>query len=173
MDDEPFVGEIRLFSFAFAPKGWSACDGQLLQIKDHQALYSVLGTAFGGDGRTTFALPNLQGRVPVHPDVGIKVGKTDGAESHILTISEMPSHTHQVRADKNKANSVFPIKADGSPNTWGASGTNPTFSSSAPDTQLHTSAIANAGGNQPHENMQPYLVVNYCIALIGIYPPRQ
>jgi microcystin-dependent protein len=163
---EPFVGEIRLFAFGVVPRGWAPCEGQLLPVAQNQALFAILGTQYGGDGRVNFALPNLCGRVPLHRDpTSIPQGRAQGEETHTLTIAEMPRHVHQ----------VFGSGADGTTqqapgNTWAKSATN--LYSSGADVVLSTAAITSEGASQGHPNMQPYLVANYCIALIGIFPPR-
>ncbi|TCN00819.1 microcystin-dependent protein [Paenibacillus sp. BK033] len=162
---EPFLGEVRQFPFNFAPKGWAQCNGQLLPIQQNQALFSLLGTTYGGDGRTTFALPNLQGRVPVHPGQTVVLGQTAGEEAHTLTINEMPQHNHQAKGGSDATGSGLAGK------TWGTSSSVSPFAPQ-PNTIMSPNAIAQAGGSQPHNNMQPYLVVNFCIALQGIYPPR-
>lgn len=161
---EPFLAEIRMFSFNFAPTGWAQCNGQLLQITQNQALFSLIGNKFGGDGKTTFALPNLQGSVPIAPSDSIAYGTTGGEESHTLTIAEIPPHTHQVTGGSDATTNV----AAG--NAWGTS-TLQSYSNTINGT-MNTAALATAGGSAPHSNMQPYTVVNYCIALQGIWPPK-
>lgn len=162
---EPFLAEIKMVAFNFAPKGWALCDGQLLPINQNQALFSLLGTTYGGDGRINFALPNLQGRTPIHIGNGIALGQLDGETSHTLTSLEMPAHTHQANADGAAATSSDPTG-----HVWAAlpSGGYSTAASGA----MLPGAIASAGGNQPHDNMQPYLVVNIIIALQGIFPSQ-
>lgn len=168
---EPFLAEIRLFSFSFPPQGWSACEGQTLQIAQNTALYSLLGTAFGSDTKTTFKLPDLRGRVPIHPsNTNIKSGTAGGAETVGVSVNQMPAHTHHVLADHTTANRITPAPPNGS--TWAVSPENP-FSTVPSNVVLHSSAIANTGGGQPHNNMQPYLAMNFCIALTGYYPPRK
>ncbi|MCP1308603.1 phage tail protein [Paenibacillus tyrfis] len=162
---EPFLGEIRLFAFTFAPEGWAFCDGQLLPISQNQALFSLLGTTYGGNGSTTFALPDLRGRVAIHRSADFTQGQTGGEVSHTLTISELPSHTHQAIGSSDAANSVLPVNS-----TW-ALADSLTYNQSG-NSQLSPAAISSVGGNQPHNNMQPFLVLNYCIALRGIFPPR-
>jgi microcystin-dependent protein len=169
---EPFLGEIRLFSFNFAPRGWAQCNGQIMPINQNQAIFSLLGTTYGGDGRTTFALPNLQGRVPVHPGqfqsdpIQVSLGERSGEELHLLSVSEIPSHMHTVVATTKVADS-----ADPSNKLW-ASSTVSGYSYNPPNVIMSTQALAAAGGSQPHENRQPYMVLNFCIALQGIFPSR-
>jgi microcystin-dependent protein len=164
---EPFIAEIKIFGFNFAPRSWAMCNGQLLPINQNQALFSLLGTTYGGDGRTTFALPNLQGRAPLHPDTQFPLGNLGGEASHTLIASEVPPHTHQAQAGTNSATGV----ASPTGAYWGQSGSSAGYRSGT-DTTLNAGAIASAGGGQAHENRQPYLVLNYCIALTGIFPSR-
>jgi microcystin-dependent protein len=163
---EPFLGEIKVTAFGFAPKGWATCNGQLLPINQNQALFSLLGTTYGGDGRTTFALPNLKGRVPVHAGGGISLGQSGGEETHTLTLAEMPSHTHAAIAGANPADQASPAAG-----FW-ADGNVPAYSSGTPGADMASQAVALAGGDQPHANLPPFLVVNYVIALAGIFPTR-
>jgi microcystin-dependent protein len=163
---EPFLGEIRITSFNFPPKGWALCNGQLLPINQNQALFSILGTTYGGDGRTTFGLPDLQGRLPVHFGDGVVLGERAGEESHTLNNQEMPAHTHL-------ANVVSGAGSSARPDTgyWAASGQGSLlYASGGANAQMNPAAIANVGGSQPHNNLQPYLVVNFIIALQGIFP---
>lgn len=166
---QPYIGELRIYSFTFAPKGWALCNGQILSIAQNQALFSILGTTYGGNGQTTFALPDLRGRVPIHwgsgPGISVDLGQRAGEESHTLTIAEMPQHNHFVQAYGNTAQQPSPVG-----NTWAGSDLNP-FAGSANST-LAPGSIGNAGGSQPHANLQPYLVLNICIALVGVYPSR-
>lgn len=162
---EPFIGEIRAFPYGFAPRGWALCNGNLLPIPQNQALFSILGTTYGGDGRTTFALPNLQGRVPVHPGNGIMQGQASGEEAHALAISEMPAHNHRAVGSSGAASTKV---AAG--NVWAT--TQNLLYSDTPGTQMSPQALGTAGNSQPHGNMQPYLVLSYCIAIVGIYPSR-
>jgi microcystin-dependent protein len=163
---EPFIGEIRLAAFGIAPKGWALCNGQLLPINQNQALFSILGTTYGGDGRVNFALPDLRGRAPLHAGNNVTLGQRLGEESHMLNINEMPRHAHI-------ANGTGAIADSGQPNgaLW-ASNTGQSPYSSAANVQMAPNAIEAAGGNQPHDNMSPYLTVNFIIALVGIFPPR-
>lgn len=163
---EPFLAEIRLFSFQFAPQGWAFCNGQLLPIMQNQALFSLLGTTYGGDGQTTFGIPDLRGRTPVHQGNGVALGQSDGEEVHVLFSAEMPSHTHTVRASSAPAVSKTPV--NGVWATPAASG----YSSAAPDTTMAPGAIKDSAGGQGHHNVQPYVTVNFCIALQGIFPSR-
>lgn len=167
---EPFLAEIRMVGFNFAPRGWAFCDGQILPINQNQSLYSLLGTTYGGDGRTSFALPDLRGRVPIH--VGRsngggdhRLGQKSGEETHTLAANEMPNHSHAWHAQQTNANQLI---AQGNQfaeyNNGYREGTNLTT--------LRDGTIANTGGGQAHENMQPYTVVNFCIALRGLFPSR-
>jgi microcystin-dependent protein len=159
------MAEIRLVSFNFAPRGWATCDGQILPINQNQALFSLLGTTYGGDGRFTFALPDLRGRTPIHAGSGFTLGERGGEQGHTLGISELPSHTHPVNASPSTGNNVVPT------NNVLASSLNQTYR--APDqalTSLLPATITNAGGSQAHLNMQPFLTLNFTIALTGIFP---
>jgi microcystin-dependent protein len=166
MASEPFLSEIKIFSFEFAPKGWAKCNGQLLPINSNQALFSLLGTTYGGDGRTTFALPELRGRVPMHFGEGFTLGERAGEEFHTVNINEMPMHNHPVRASGDGPTVIPPTN-----NFW-ASNTGFTPYGSNPDVSMSPSTIGNAGGSQPHENRSPFLTLNYCIALQGIFPSQ-
>lgn len=162
---DPFVGEIRLFPFGFTPTGWAACEGQLLQIQTNNALFSLLGTQFGGDGRTTFGLPDLRGRTPLASNATTyRQGVAGGEATHALTIAEMPAHNHTATGSLTPIVEVSPVG-----NTWGAfaGAFNP-----ASNVTMHAAAIGTAGAGVPHNNMQPYLAMNFCIATSGIYPPR-
>jgi microcystin-dependent protein len=163
---EPFIAEIKIISWNFPPKGWTFCNGQLLPINQNQALFSILGTTYGGDGRVNFALPNLQGRSPVHVGNGIVLGEQGGETSHTLNISELPAHTHTP-----VGSSTDPPTAPGAAgNVWTANNSNP-YSASA-GSAMNPASILPTGGNQPHENMSPYLVLNFIIALQGIFPSQ-
>jgi microcystin-dependent protein len=159
---EPFLAEIRLMSFNFAPKGWALCNGQTLPINQNQALFSLLGTIYGGNGQTTFALPNLQGRVPVHEGSGFTLGQKGGEEAHTITQQEFPQHNHFV----NVVNANASVGPTG--NYFAAA--NNAYHQAPANTNLAPSSITNTGGSQPHENMQPYLAVTFAIALQGIFP---
>src|SRR5262245_38948897 len=151
---EPFLGEIKIISWNFPPKGWAFCNGSLLPINQNQALFSILGTTYGGDGMRTFGLPNLQGRTPFHVGNGIVLGEMGGEQSHTLNISELPAHTH-VPAGSNSAPS-FPSAQN---NLW-ATGNANVFAGS-PNSAMNPASVTAIGGNQPHENMSPYLVLNF------------
>jgi len=163
---EPFLAEVRIFSFNFAPKGWAQCSGQLLPINQNQALFALLGTTYGGNGQTTFALPDLRGRVPMHAGGGLTLGQRGGEESHTLSLNEMPMHTHQAKASANGPTVTAPTN-----NFW-ASKTGFTPYGRTADTAMSVQAIGNTGGSQPHENRSPYLTLNCCIALQGIFPSQ-
>jgi microcystin-dependent protein len=158
----PFLGEIALFSFEFAPKGWALANGQILAINQNQALFALLGTTYGGNGIQTFALPNLQGRPPISFGPGFVLGQIGGEESHTLTTPEIPAHTHPPMASTHSADQSAPAG-----NIW-ANGNNAYNSKS----DASMDAIALTGGSQPHENRPPFLTMNYCIALTGIFPSR-
>lgn len=169
---DPFVAEIRIFPFNFAPTGWAWCDGQLLPLSQNTALFSLLGTTYGGNGKSNFALPDLQGRAPMHPGQGPglslhDLGETGGSETVSLLESEIPAHAHQLRASLNPADGPNPagayVAAPGNDNIYVASGS---LVSMAPE------SLAPAGGDQPHNNLQPYLTFYFCIALQGVFPPR-
>lgn len=169
---EPFLSEIRLFSFIFPPRGWAHCDGKLLPINQNQALFSLLGTTYGGDGQVNFALPDLRGRVPIHAGNGFTLGQTGGQEMHALTASEIAPHTHGITALAKLADERSPAGR-----LWAAPGVSAYHTGGAGEgggaaVQLHESVIEPSGESQPHNNMQPFLTVSYCIALQGIYPSR-
>lgn len=167
---EPFLAEIRIVGFNFAPKSWAFCDGQILPIAQNQSLYSLLGTTYGGDGRTSFALPDLRGRTPIHvgqanSGATYQEGQKDGEENTSLTVSEIPQHTHQANASSSDADSPLPqggilakaLNLYQNPGSLVA---------------LRTGTVANTGGGQGHNNMQPFLALNFCIALQGLFPSR-
>ena len=162
---EPFLAEIKIISWNFPPKGWTFCNGQLLPINQNQALFSILGTTFGGDGRQTFGLPNLQGRSPIHVGNGIVLGELGGETAHTLNISELPAHNH-VPVGSNDQATLTAATA----NLWGSDSSNPF--TPTPAVAMNPACIGAVGGNQPHENMSPYLVLNFIIALQGIFPSQ-
>lgn len=166
---EPFLAEIKLMSFNFAPKGWALCDGQILPINQNQALFSLLGTTYGGDGQTSFALPDLRGRAPAHTGNGLGLGQRGGEERHTLSISELPQHAHQARASGAPA-TVNSISGSGT-DVAAVAGTN-IYGDATNPTALNAGSISSVGGGQSHENMQPYIALNFCIALQGIFPSR-
>jgi microcystin-dependent protein len=164
---EPFLSEIRIMSFGFPPKGWALCDGQLLPINQNQALFSLLGTTYGGDGRVNFGLPDLRSRTPIHVGSGHTLGERGGEQGHTLSISEIPTHTHVLNGATQTGNLVI---AAGN-----LSGTSPSQMYQAPDANLgamNAASIGNTGGSQAHLNMQPFLVLNFSIALQGIFPSQ-
>lgn len=165
---EPFLSEIRIMSFTFAPKGWALCNGQLLPINQNQALFSLLGTTYGGDGRVNFALPDLRSRTPIHVGSGHTLGESGGEQAHTLTINEVPQHTHvanatTAQADQN-SNGPAPNRMPAQSNFSFLYGPANNFQSMAPN------ALGNVGGSQAHLNQQPFLVLSFCIALQGIFP---
>lgn len=169
---EPFVAEIRIFAGNFAPRGWAFCNGQLLPISQNTALFSLIGTTYGGDGRSTTALPNLQGRAPMHPGRGPgltsrRLGEQGGVETVTLSEAQIPSHQHAANATTDSANQRSP--GGHTPAVGGGRGT--TFYA-APENPGAFSGLQNTGGSQAHNNLQPYLVMNFIIALVGLYPSR-
>jgi microcystin-dependent protein len=162
---EPFTSEVRLFSFNFAPRGWAQCNGQILPISQNQALFSLLGATFGGDGVSTFGLPNLQGQTPLHLGNGYVRGQRVGEYAHTLQIAEMPAHNHN--AFGSPGNASQPVAS----NAMLATAAN-VYAAPTNTTPLQGTTIANAGSSAPHNNMQPYLTINFCIALSGIFPSR-
>ena len=171
---DPFVAEIRIFPFNFAPKGWAFCNGQLMPISQNTALFSLLGTTYGGDGRSTFALPNLQGSAPMHPGQGPglslhDLGETGGSETVTLIVSEMPAHAHAMMASTQPGEDSTPGPAEALARSVGASLYQTT---TTPVVAMSPNAMAPAGGDFPHNNLMPYLTLNFCIALQGVFPPR-
>ena len=161
---EPFLSELRIMSFVFAPKGWALCNGQFLPINQNQALFALLGTTFGGNGQTTFALPDLRGRTPIHTGNGHTLGEKGGEQAHTLTGNEMPAHSHAVNASQ-----AFTGGTDTPANNFLGGGNN-VYHSPAGLTTLSPATVTNVGGSQAHLNMQPFLTVSFCIALQGIFP---
>lgn len=172
---DPFVAEIRIFPFNFAPKGWAFCDGQILPLSQNTALFSLLGTTYGGDGKSNFALPNMQGNAPMHPGQGPglslhDLGETGGSDTVSLLESEIPSHSHQMTAQANPGSVKLPGPSVALARSGGAAAN--TYGPASALVNMADQTIAPAGGDQPHNNMQPYLTLNFCIALQGVYPPR-
>ncbi|MDH3451997.1 MAG: tail fiber protein [Gammaproteobacteria bacterium] len=166
---EPFLGEIRMFAGNFAPRGFALCDGQLVAISQNDALFSLLGTIYGGDGRTTFGLPDMRGRIPIHAGSGPglstrRIGSRGGAENVTVSANQMPAHTHQLQADADVANEHTP-----GGNVLAAA---PVYTNSTPATPMAGAAIGTSGSGQPHPNVQPFLCVNFIIALAGLFPSR-
>jgi microcystin-dependent protein len=167
---EPFLSEIRIMSFGFPPKGWALCDGQLLPINQNQALFSLLGTTYGGDGRVNFGLPDLQGRVPIHTggQGGHVLGERGGEQGHTLSISELPQHTHTLNATSIAATTNLPDTTLLTAQSTAAQ----LYAAAANLQAMAPNAISNVGGSQAHLNMQPFLVLNFSIALQGIFPSQ-
>jgi len=165
---EPFLGELRIMSFDFPPRGWAFCNGQLLPINQNQALFSLLGTTFGGDGRVNFALPDLRTRVPIHDGNGHTLGEKGGEQAHTLAIAEMPQHTHAL----NASTAVAAANTGPGGNYLGQSSGVFLYASAANLATMAPNAIGSVGGSQPHTNMQPFLALNFCIALQGIFPSQ-
>ena len=169
---EPFLAEVRMVGFNFAPRGWAFCDGQILPINQNQSLYSLLGTTYGGDGRTSFALPDMRGRTPVHlgnynGGPPVRLGDKGGEETHTLAANEMPQHQHAWQVTNNPTSDGQPV-----PNGNAFGPYNNGYTAAASLTALAAGTTANAGGGQAHNNMQPYLTVSFCIALQGLFPSR-
>lgn len=167
---QPYLGEIRIMSFIFPPKGWLLCNGQLLPISQYQALFSLLGTQYGGNGQTTFGLPDLRGRIPIHIGNGHTIGERSGEESHTLNINELPTHTHMLQAKEDMVSTNIPSGTS----LLGHTDPNQIYNTSGQNlVTLKPEAISFIGGNQAHTNMQPYLTLSFCIAYQnGIYPTR-
>jgi microcystin-dependent protein len=160
---EPFLSEIRIMSFVFAPKGWALCNGQLLPINQNQALFSLLGTTFGGDGRVNFALPDLRARVPIHVGSGHTLGERGGEPAHTLSIAELPTHTHVLQGSSTAAGT-------NSPNNAVLAESTAVYHAPSTLVSLNPGSVTNVGGSQAHLNMQPFLTLSFCIALQGIFP---
>ena len=164
---EPFLSEIRIMSFVFAPKGWALCNGQLLPINQNQALFSLLGTTFGGDGRVNFALPDQRGRAPIHVGGGFTLGERGGEQAHTLSKPELPAHTHVLFGSSTQADKALPNTGTG--NLFAAS-PQQVYTQPGNLSAMNSQAVTPVGGSQAHLNMQPFLTLNFCIALQGIFP---
>lgn len=162
---QPYVGEIRMFAGNFAPAGWAFCEGQLLPIAENETLFQLIGTTYGGDGQSTFALPDLRGRLPIHQGSGFILAETGGAEEVVLTTSQIPAHSHPLLVSTDPATTTSPAG-----NVLGTPATATPYFVGAPGTALNAQAITSTGGSQPHTNFQPYLCVNFIISLFGIFP---
>ncbi len=162
---QPYVGEIRMFAGNFAPAGWMFCEGQLLPISEYETLFQLIGTTYGGDGQSTFALPDMRGRLPLHQGNGFILAETGGAEEITLTINQIPSHTHPFLASTNVSQDTNPQNK-----VLGQTGSALLYIQDTPDTNMNPQAITNVGGSQPHTNFQPYLCVDFIISLFGIFP---
>ena len=165
---EPFLSEIRIMSFGFAPKGWAMCNGQLMPINQNQALFSLLGTTYGGDGRVNFGLPDLRSRVPIHMGKGFTLGERGGEQAHTLSIAELPTHVHTLNGSTTQATTIAPdtntVLSGSTPQNVYAPFGNPAA--------MAANSIGNTGGSQAHLNMQPFLTLTFCIALQGIFPSQ-
>jgi microcystin-dependent protein len=161
----PFIGEIRMFAGNFAPAGWAFCNGAIIPISENDALFNLIGTTYGGDGQSTFALPNLQSRVPIHVGPGFALGQSGGVETVTLTTSQIPAHPHTPQCFAAAGNQAKP---DGG--VWAASNPATYFSSAAPNITMSSAAIGSTGGSQPHDNMIPFLVINFILSLFGVFP---
>jgi microcystin-dependent protein len=164
---QPFIGEIRMFAGNFAPVGWSFCNGAIIPIDQNDALFNLIGTTYGGDGQTTFALPDLQSRVPVHVGPGFALGQTGGAETVTLTTSQIPAHSHAPLCNSGPGNQQDPTNG-----IWASPSSGTIYSSAAPATPMNAGAVGSSGGSQPHDNMIPFLVINFIISLFGIFPSQ-
>ena len=162
---QPYVGEIRMFAGNFAPAGWMFCEGQLLPISENETLFNLIGTTYGGDGQSTFALPDLRGRIPIHQGNGVILAETGGAEEITLTVQQIPIHKHPFLASTGPGNSNTPAG-----NVTAESAAVKIYLEDSPTVAMNTSAITFVGGSQPHENFQPYLCINFIISLFGIFP---
>ncbi|HEY3102710.1 MAG TPA: tail fiber protein [Pyrinomonadaceae bacterium] len=167
---EPFLGEIKIFSFVYAPRNWAMCNGQFLPINQNQALFSLLGTTYGGNGQTTFALPDLRSRVPMHEGGGHILGEKAGSEAVTITQSQMPAHLHFLTG--NNAQSVNANLVDNPVGNYWANAGKAIFNTGAGNSAMSSQTVANVGGSQPHENRSPFLTLNFCIALTGIFPTQ-
>jgi microcystin-dependent protein len=164
---QPYVGEIRMFGGNFAPAGWMFCEGQLLPISEYDTLYNLIGTTYGGDGQTTFALPDLRGRIPVHMGNGFTLAQTGGVETVTLSVQQIPAHGHAAIAATGGNGVTSPAN-----NTWGPVTASNPYTDAAADSTMNASAIGMTGGSQPHDNFMPYLCVDFIISLFGVFPSQ-
>ena len=164
----PYIGEIRMFAGNFAPAGWAFCNGALVPISENDALFSLIGTTYGGDGETTFALPNIQSRVPVHQGNGFILGETGGAEQVTLTLNQIPSHAHVPLANDGGSGNPVNSPAGSVWSGWTGGG----YSAQVPAAAMNAAAVGMTGGSQPHDNMMPFLALNFIISLFGVYPTQ-
>ena len=164
---QPYVGEIRMFAGNFAPAGWMFCEGQLLPISENETLFNLIGTTYGGDGQSTFALPDLRGRIPIHFGNGFTLAETGGAETITLTVAQIPAHTHALLGTSSLANQTNPLN-----NVYAQSLTVSFYNSANPNAAMAAGATSSAGGSQPHSNFQPYLCLDFIISLFGIFPSQ-
>jgi microcystin-dependent protein len=170
---QPFIGEIRMFGFNYAPAGWAFCDGQLMPISENDALFQLIGTTYGGDGQETFALPNLQSRIPLHQGTGpggttYQLGEMAGVEEVTLTVNQIPTHNHAVAGNSGAGNSASPTN-----NVWAANANTAAVqyvAGASANANMNNSTIGPSGGSQPHENMMPFLTISFCISLFGLFP---
>ena len=167
---DPFLSEIRIVSFNYAPQGWAFCNGQLLPINQNQALFALLGTTYGGNGQTNFALPNLQGRTPIHMGNGHTLGERGGEQAHTLSVAELPTHTHALNASKTDGDA--PVPFSNSAGNVLARTVNQIYGPPTNLAAVNAATVTNTGGSQAHLNMQPFLTLTFCIALIGIFPSQ-
>lgn len=163
---QPFIGEIRMVGFNFAPAGWAFCDGQLMAIAQNDTLFQLIGTTYGGDGQETFALPDLRGRIPIHQSSSFIIGQLAGTETVTLTTNQIPAHSHPAQCKSGPGDNASP-----SGNVWAGSGQS-IYTNAAPTVNMNPAASGTAGGNQPHENMMPFLVISYIISLFGVFPTQ-
>jgi len=164
---QAYIGEIRMFGGNFAPRGWALCQGQLIPISENDALFNLIGTTYGGDGQNTFALPNLSSRVPLHQGPGFTLGQAGGEESVTLTVNQIPGHSHVPQCDSTNNSSNTPLGS-----VWAGTSALKQFSVVAPNVAMAPQALSTTGGSQPHDNMIPFLAINFIISLFGIFPTQ-
>ena len=169
---QPFIGEIRMFAGNFAPVGWSFCNGAIIPIDQNDALFNLIGTTYGGDGQTTFALPNLQSRVPIHVGPGFALGQSGGTETVTLTVSQIPAHSHVPTCNASQGTSTTPaFNANPPGGIWAFAANNP-YTDGSPAASMDPAAVGSSGGSQPHDNMIPFLVINFILSLFGVFPSQ-